>query len=155
MPTGIHITWHKAADVFFSKSPDLKIDWIVLNRRLSFLNFTTKNGKNTLGDCLQIIVIFIITFYLILSYYQCSQKMSIFLRTIFSVKCLQDKYVRVFYGHVCLLILWRFWLYKKRTLFLLFLPNISYPSPTQNFYFEKGKKFWILLGPNPILICSH
>ena len=36
------------------------------------------------------------------------KKMSTFLRTILSVKCLQDKYVCVFYGHVCLLILFRF-----------------------------------------------
>ena len=28
---------------------------------------------------------------------------------------------------------------QKQTLSPLFLPNISYPSPTQNFYFEKGK----------------
>ena len=72
---------------------------------------------------------------------------STFLRTVLSVKCLQDKYVRVFYGHLifslslCLLILLRFWLYKKRTLSLLFLPNISCPSPTQNIYFEKEKTF--------------
>ena len=33
------------------------------------------------------------------------KKMSTFLRTILSVKRLQDKYVRVFYGHVCILIL--------------------------------------------------
>ena len=83
------------------------------------------------------------------------KKMSTYLRTILSVKCLQDKYVRIFYVHVCLLVLLIFCLYKKRTLSLLFLSNISYPSPTKNFYFEKGKNIRILLGSNPILLCSH
>ena len=82
-----------------------------------------------------------------------SQKNVHFLRAILSVKCLQDKYVCVFYGHVCLLILFRFFL-KKGILFLLFLPNISYPSPNRTFSFENMKNIWISLEPDPILICK-
>ena len=42
----------------------------------------------------------------------------------------------------------------KGTLSILFLPNISYPSPNRAFSFEKGKNIWTLLGPNIILICK-
>ena len=80
--------------------------------------------------------------------------MSTFLRTILSVKCLQDKYVRVFYGHVCLLLLLRFWLYKKRTL-SLFLPNISYPSPEKNFILKKGKTFELCWDRTPSTVPTN
>ena len=39
------------------------------------------------------------------SYLLLPTKISTFLRTILSVKCLQNKYVHVFYGHVCLILL--------------------------------------------------
>ena len=56
-----------------------------------------------------------------------------------------------FYGHVCLLVLLIFCLYKKRTLSLLFPSNVSYPSPTKNFYFEKGKKHLNIAGIEPYI----
>ena len=58
-------------------------------------------------------------------------KISTFLRTILSVKCLQDKYVRVFYGHVCLLILLGFCL-KKGDPFPSFSTEHQLPFPQQN-----------------------
>ena len=46
-----------------------------------------------------------------------------------------------FYGHLCLLILLRFCLYKKRTLFFFFYRTLDTPPSPKIFILKKGKHF--------------